>query len=165
VARPLRLRALVAHEPGPEGALGGVLIVAAAPEANVPRRRLAPARYRLDVIKFEQRARLATVASFADERALPPVALPHRALHGRRDMPGGGTGPRMTGAIGGGELALLELGRSQPEGALKHQGHLPRRNLVAHQRLDVLEQVLLELDPGLVRRGGGLALAVKPNRC
>src|SRR2546425_6675159 len=41
-------------------------------------RRLIPESHRVDVIKFQQSARRATMSGGADKRALPTVSLPHR---------------------------------------------------------------------------------------
>src|SRR5207249_8570092 len=67
--RAPRLLALVHHEFGSEGALGRMLVVSSALQADVLHGRLPPTRHRIDVVVLEHRARRATLTRPADERA------------------------------------------------------------------------------------------------
>src|SRR5262245_43108009 len=112
--------------------------MSAAPQPDPLDRRLAPARDRVDVIKFEPYARSAEMPALADEAALPAVPLPHRALHGHRDVPRvfrGASRPRSRCRP---ELLLLEEGDAQLEEALEHRRHLAAGDLMAHERPGVL---------------------------
>ena len=70
----------------------------------------------LNVIELEEPPRLAAEPGFAHERAPVLVALPHGALHVRRDVARIGARAVVGGARPGGlgELALLELAHEQP---------------------------------------------------
>src|SRR5256885_7479147 len=57
-----RFVSLLAHESGPERAFGGVLIVGAAPEAQLFHSPLAAACHRLRVVKLQSGVRLAALA-------------------------------------------------------------------------------------------------------
>src|SRR5439155_13869069 len=128
-----------------ERALGLELVMGVAPKSDAGHRRLAAAREFLDMIELEPRAGRAPVPGLAHERALGAVALPDGALDLRRDVtrvgPGSATArPRLGGR---GELLPLELGGQRLERPREHRGHVPRRDLVAEQRLRVAQVVVL----------------------
>src|SRR5262245_54661000 len=79
------------------------------------------------------------------------VALPHLALHSRRDMARGRAGPCRAGTSRRSELALLEHGHGQLEEPLEHQSHLSRRDLVAQQRPGVAPQLVGLLVDGALK--------------
>src|SRR5438477_11769659 len=91
---------------------------------------------------LERPARRAARPVVADEGALPPVALGHRALHRRRDVARRGAGLRGAGAIGRRELLLPEFADVAREGTLEHREDLSRRIAMARQRADLLQQVV-----------------------
>src|SRR5207247_6091688 len=100
----LRRLPLLLHEAGPEHALRFKLVVGATPDANARHRRLAAAGECLDVIEFEELARLTTMPGLARERALAAIALPDRPLDRRGDVPRARRLARLAcaGASGGG---------------------------------------------------------------
>ena len=114
-----------------------------AQQANARHRRLAATSDRIQVVEFEELARPATPPALADERALALIALPDGALHLGRNMAGIGAAGCPAAARpwlrGRRELLLLELPRQGIEGPVEHLRDIARRELVAHQRLDVLE--------------------------
>src|SRR5436309_13623793 len=73
--RESRRLALARHEPGPEYALGFVLVMSAAAQPDALHRRFAPAGDRIHMVKLEPRGRAAAVPVLAHEAALAPVAL------------------------------------------------------------------------------------------
>src|SRR2546426_10935843 len=82
----------------------------------------------------------AAPAGIADERALPPIALPDGALDLRRDGAACGRPPSPGARPGGGrELGLFELADQRIEGAVEHRGDLARGELMAQQRLGVAQ--------------------------
>ena len=104
------------------------------PPVNRKQARHGPfPRDRLDVIELEPRALLTAPAAIAHERAPPSVALPHRALHRRRDVAGRRAGARIAGAIGRGELLLPEFARNED---------LSRRIRMARQSVGLLKQIV-----------------------
>src|SRR5262249_27939871 len=116
---------LARHEASPEHAIGLVLIVSATAQPDAVDRRLTPARDRVHVIKFEPHARPTAVPALADEDAPPAVALPHRPLHRRRDVPRVVRGAPCPRPRGRRELLLLELLDVRIERALEHLGRSP----------------------------------------
>src|SRR6059036_1440949 len=76
---------LLAHERGPERALGRELVVRPAQEPDAFYGGLAAPGKLPDVVVLELRLRLAAMPGLAHERASAVVALPHRALHLRGD--------------------------------------------------------------------------------
>ena len=102
-------------------------------------RGLTSARHRVHMVVLQELARLAAPPRVADERALPPIPLPHRALHVRRDVARvagrpARADPRPRGRR---ELLPLELGDQHVERAVDHLRDVPGGELVTQQRLGV----------------------------
>src|SRR5206468_9566175 len=96
-------------------------------------RRLAAARKRLQVIKFQSRALLAPAALRADERALAAIAFPDGALYlggnvARALARGSPVRPR---PVRSGTLALLNACDQRIERRIQHFRQIPRRDPVA----------------------------------
>jgi hypothetical protein len=138
---PRRL-ALAAHEVRPERELRSVLIVGAAAQPNSGHRGRPVTRHRLYVIEFEQPARRAAAAGFANERAPPAVALPDGASDMGRNVTGRRARlPAASRASRSRELAPLELLDQCIERAVQHQREFASGQLMGHQVLCVLELV------------------------
>src|SRR5438552_12091189 len=79
-------------------------------EPNAGHGRTPAAPDSVQVVELQRRPCIATLATRANERALPAIALPHRALHLRRDVARVLAAATFAGTRALAELLLLELG-------------------------------------------------------
>jgi hypothetical protein len=144
------LASFLAHEPGSEGALGGVLVVGPAAQPQALRRGPAPARHRVHVVELQPGAGRAAATGLADESALAAIALPDGAPDLGREVPRVRARAPRPGArpAGGRELALLELADEGVQGAVEDRGDLSGGELVTEQRPGVLELLVGALADG-----------------
>jgi hypothetical protein len=149
-----RLLSLGVHELGAECALRPELVVGPASKPHLLRRRTASARYFVDVIEFEKRARRTTVTGRADVRALPTISLPHGAFDVRRDvaLACGRGAPAWTRLGGLGELPPLELHDERIERSFEYLRDIVQRDLMTQQRLGVAQLIVRALPDGDLKR-------------
>ena len=139
LCHPLRPLALRVHEPRAERALGLVLIVRPAQEAQVLDRGLAAPCERLDMVELHVPAPLAAPAALGHERAAPLVALPDLALDGVGEVTAPGGRALLARPVRGAEAALLEGGGHGLEAVRQGVIHLFRRHRPTRQLLEVVD--------------------------
>ena len=132
--------ALLTHERGTERLLGRVLVVRPAAQPEVFNSRPAAPRDRLHVVELESATRAAPSSGFAHEAAGAPIALPHCALHRRRNVTPGCRAPRrVRRPLRRSELPPLQPLDQQPKRHLSHRSQISIRYLVSQERPRVLQ--------------------------